>query len=211
MNRILFLTLFALTFGMNVSAQEITLPNKIDSVDFTELSAGTTSISNFEEKFMLETELEHQKLLRNIFMISFFFLFAALMFIIFFYGSKVKKINELIVTQNSRLNAVRDQLQKMIMIFDHVDRLIFITNNKGEIEWANTRARKNFTEDFLQNKISLMTKFSDENQGKLFQSINKIEPLDFTDSLYADVKNWKMIPITNPSGEFSNMVFIGIV
>ncbi len=179
-------------------------------VNFNELSTGTSSLSNFEDKFMLETELEHQKLLRNIFMISFGFLFAALMFIIFYYGSKVKKINDLIVLQNNQINAVRDQLQKIITVFDHVDRLVFITDEKGVVEWANIRARQNFTEDFLKSKISLLEKFSDENQGKLFQSINKVEVLDFKDQLYNDVKNWKMIPITNSGNEFANMVFIGI-
>ncbi len=190
-------------------AQETDSTNVQNSVNFNELSVGTSSLSNFEDKYLLETELEHQKLLRNIFMISFGFLFVALMFIIFYYGSKVKKINDLIVLQNDRINAVRDQLQKIITVFDYVDRLVFITNEKGQVEWLNTRARQNFTEDFLQSKISLMEKFSDENQGKLFQSINKIEVLDFTDNLYPDVKNWKMIPITNSGNEFANMVFIG--
>jgi len=206
----LILILSVAFFTLNIQAQEVTLPNKIDSVDFEQLSTGTASISSFEDKFMLKTELEHQKLLRNIFMISFIFLFAVLMFIIFYYGSKVKKINDLILTQNNQINSVRDQLQKMIMIFDHVDRLVFITNEKGQVEWLNIRARQNFTEDFLQNKVSLMEKFSDENQGKLFKSMNNVDVLDFTDTLYSDVKNWKMIPITNPAGEFSNMVFIGV-
>ncbi len=207
---IIFFIILFFSVSNTAIAQETDSTLTQTGVNFNELSTGTSSLSNFEDKFMLETELEHQKLLRNIFMISFGFLFAALMFIIFYYGSKVKKINDLIVLQNNQINAVRDQLQKVITVFDHVDRLVFITDDKGVVEWANIRARQNFTEDFLKSKISLLEKFSDENQGKLFQSINKVEVLDFKDQLYNDVKNWKMIPITNSGNEFANMVFIGI-
>ena len=207
---IIFFIILFFSVSNTAIAQETDSTLTQTAVNFNELSTGTSSLSNFEDKFMLETELEHQKLLRNIFMISFGFLFAALMFIIFYYGSKVKKINDLIVLQNNQINAVRDQLQKVITVFDHVDRLVFITDDKGVVEWANIRARQNFTEDFLKSKISLLEKFSDENQGKLFQSINKVEVLDFKDQLYNDVKNWKMIPITNSGNEFANMVFIGI-
>ncbi|MCF6242259.1 MAG: hypothetical protein L3J74_13045 [Bacteroidales bacterium] len=210
MIRRLFFILILFFFNSNlISAQETDSTNVQTGVNFNELSVGTSSLSNFEDKYLLETELAHQKLLRNIFMISFGFLFAALMFIIFYYGSKVKKINDLIVLQNNQINAVRDQLQKIITVFDHVDRLVFITDEKGRVEWANIRARKDFTEDFLKSRISLLEKFSDENQGKLFQSINKVEVLDFNDNLYKEVKNWKMIPITNSANEFANMVFIG--
>ena len=201
-----FLFLFSV---ISISQEKTNLQETDSIVNFNELSTG--SIRHFEDNLLQEAELEHQKLLRNIFMISFGFLFAVLMFIIFYYGSKVKKINDLIVLQNNKINAVRDQLQKMIMIFDHVDRLVFITDDKGVVEWANARARQNFTEDFLQSKVSLMEKFSDENKGKLFQAINKVEVLDFNDHLYNEVKSWKMIPITNPANEFSNMVFVGIV
>ena len=201
---------FLFLFSVISISQEKTEVQTTDTiVNFNELNTG--SISHLEDNLLQEAELEHQKLLRNIFMISFVFLFAVLMFIIFYYGSKVKKINDLIVLQNSKINAVRDQLQKMIMIFDHVDSLVFITDDKGVVEWANIRARQNFTEDFLQSKVSLMEKFSDENKGKLFQAINKVEVLDFKDALYNDVKTWKMIPVTNPANEFSNMVFVGIV
>lgn len=210
MIRILSFFVILFLFVCNTAiAQETDSTQTQTGVNFNELSVGSSSLSNFEDKFMLETELEHQKLLRNIFMISFGFLFVALMFIIFYYGSKVKKINNLIILQNNQINAVRDQLQKVITVFDHVDRLVFITDEKGVVEWANIRARQNFNEDFLKSKISLLEKFADENQGKLFQSINKIEVLDFQDPLYKEVKTWKMIPITNSGNEFANMVFIG--
>ncbi|MEN8122832.1 MAG: hypothetical protein ABFS35_21010, partial [Bacteroidota bacterium] len=81
-------------FSVVLNAQEISKPqeNK-DSTVLKDLKTRTTSsISEFQNLYSLESELEHQKLLRNIFAVSFIFLFATLMFIIFFYGSRVKKI-----------------------------------------------------------------------------------------------------------------------
>ena len=210
MSKKLIFILYLIIFTVNIQAQEISKQNKTDSVNFNELSLANSSINSFEQKYLLETELEHQKLLRNIFMISFAFLFIVLMFIILYYGSKVKKINDLIVMQNDRINAVRDQLQKIISVFDHIDRMVFITDTKGIIEWANINAREKFTEDFLRTKISLIEKFTDESQGKIFKAINKSEMINFDDQLFENVKNWKMVPISNSNNEFANMVFIGL-
>ncbi|MEN8121620.1 MAG: hypothetical protein ABFS35_14805, partial [Bacteroidota bacterium] len=156
-----------------------------------------------------ESELEHQKLLRNIFAVSFIFLFATLMFIIFFYGSRVKKINELINVQNEYMNSAKDQLQKIIAVFNYIDQLIFITDSKGVVEWTNSFALKDFKDDYENSKVSLLNKFSSENQGVVFQAINNSQVINFSDNVFENSKNWKMIPIANSKGEFSNMVFVG--
>ena len=209
----LFKWLFFIPFlfvTVNLSAQEITDPEeKNDSTNFSLLNSGKSSISEFQNTYLLESELEHQKLLRNIFAISFVFLFAALMFIIFYYGSKVKKINELIQIQNEYMNSAKDQLQKVIAVFNYIDQLIFITGSKGIIEWTNSFAMKVFEDDYEKNKISLIDKFSTENQGEIFKAINSNQTVIFDDHIFENNNNWKMIPISNSKGEFSNMVFVG--
>lgn len=198
-------------FSVVLNAQEISKPqeNK-DSTVLKDLKTRTTSsISEFQNLYSLESELEHQKLLRNIFAVSFIFLFATLMFIIFFYGSRVKKINELINVQNEYMNSAKDQLQKIIAVFNYIDQLIFITDSKGVVEWTNSFALKDFKDDYENNKVSLLNKFSSENQGVVFQAINNSQVINFSDNVFENSKNWKMIPIANSKGEFSNMVFVG--
>ncbi|RLD83333.1 MAG: hypothetical protein DRJ07_06830 [Bacteroidetes bacterium] len=206
-----YLLVIIMTFSYFVmSAQETTLSQeKKDSTVNNGLNVGNTSIVQFQNLHSLESELEHQKLLRNIFAASFIFLFASLMFIIFFYGSKVKKINELINVQNEYMNSAKDQLQKIIAVFNYIDQLVFITNSKGVVEWTNSFALKVFKDDFENNKVNLLNKFSAENQGVIFQSINNSQVTNFTDNIFESNKNWKMIPITNSKGEFSNIVFVG--
>jgi len=212
MYKFLKFSIFVLSLFLfvNINAQEIKKPqeNK-DSTIISGLNTGKTSITEFQNLYSLESELEHQKLLRNIFGISFIFLFAALMFIIFYYGSKVKKINELINVQNLYMNSTKDQLQKIIAVFNYIDQLIFITDSKGMVEWTNSFALKVFKDDYENNKISLLDKFSSENQGKVFQAINSNNTSMFKDEAFSRDNNWKMIPIANSKNEFSNMVFIG--
>lgn len=199
-----------LILSLNINAQEITTSQeKKDSIVTFGLNAGNTSISEFQNMYSLESELEHQKLLRNIFAVSFIFLFASLMFIIFFYGSKVKKINELINVQNEYMNSAKDQLQKIIAVFNYIDQLIFITDSKGVVEWTNSYALKVFKDDYENNSVSLLDKFSSENQEKVFYAINNSQVTNFIDHVFEKNKNWKMIPIANSKGEFSNMVFVG--
>jgi len=208
----LFKSLLFISFlfvSININAQETpTYKANGDSTIFPTLKTSSTSINGFQDKLMLETELEHQKLLRNIFAISFIFLFAALMFIIFFYGSKVKRINELILVQNDYMNSAKDQLQKIIGVFNHIDRFVFISSSKGIVEWTNSFALNEFKDDYEKNKVSILEKFTQENQGKIFQAINNNTRVQFIDNLYK-ATNWKVIPIANSKGEFSNMVFIG--
>ena len=199
-----------LLLSESLSAQkDTTMQVKKDSTVISGLNAGNTSISEFKNLYSLESELEHQKLLRNIFAISFIFLFVSLMFIIFFYGSRVKKINELINVQNEYMNSAKDQLQKIIAVFNDIDQFIFITNSKGVVEWTNSFALKVFKDDYENNKVNLLNKFSAENQGIIFQAINSSLTTKYTDSVFGIRNSWKMIPITNSKGEFSNMVFIG--
>lgn len=196
--------------SVNLSAQETPASkNGTDTSLLSTLKKNSSSINGFQDKLLLETELEHQKLLRNIFALSFMFLFAALMFIIFFYGSKVKKINELIIVQNDYMNSAKDQLQKIIGVFNHIDQFVFITGSKGVVEWANSYAMNEFKDDYENNKVSLLEKFSSENQGKIFRAINNNARVQFTDNLYKAASNWKVITVANSKGEFSNMVFIG--
>lgn len=207
--RLLFISI--LFVSINISAQETPSNNTIkDSTVLSNLKkSSTSSINGFQDKLMLETELEHQKLIRNIFALSFIFLFAALMFIIFFYGSKVKKINELIILQNDYMNSAKDQLQKIIAVFNYIDQFVIITGAKGVVEWANSYALNEFRDDYEKNKISFLEKFSTDSQGKIFQAINNNTRVQFSDNMYKTVSNWKAIPIANSKGEFSNLVFIG--
>ena len=201
--------LLVFSFSLVLKAQEVSkTQKKEDSITVSELNPVTNL--RLQDAYTLKSDVEHQKMLRNIFAVSFVFLLAALLFIVFFYGSRVKKINHLIVSQNAYLNSTKDQLQKIINVFNYIDQLVFITDSKGVIEWANSFALNVFNEDYENNKLSLLNKFSTENQGNIFRGINNNEACLFTDNIFEGTNDWKMIPISNSKNNFSNMVFIGV-
>jgi hypothetical protein len=163
---------------------------------------------NYNSDFMQFAEVEHQKLLRNIFGVSALFVLALLAFTMYFYGSKIKKVSNIIVMQDDVLKATKDQLIKIISVFNYIDQQVYITDSTGIVEWANNYACNYFTEKYEENKISLVQKFSSENQGMILKGINDGLQITFKDNLYAQLGQWKMIPIKNSKGDFTNMIFI---
>lgn len=174
------------------------------------LSENIDSMLNLQSDYLVNAEVEHQKLMRNIFAISFIIMMGLLVFTIIFYGRKIKKVSDIIIMQNEVLNSTKDQLIKIINIFNYIDRQVYITDAKGVIEWHNLYAANWFIQDYEKEKISLLAKFADENKGQILQGINDVKIISFIDEIFGQKATWKMIPIKNSKEEFSNMVFIGI-
>lgn len=208
MNHKLILFSFLLLLPLFMSASpELSQYQINDSIE-NALNDSINSIIDFQSDYLINTEIEHQKLMRNIFAIGFVFMLGLLVFTIIFYGNKIKKVSGIIIMQNEVLNSTKDQLIKIINIFNYIDQQVYITDTKGNIEWHNTFASNWFTQDYEKEKVSLLNKFSTENQGIIFQGINEIKTISFEDPLYAPKGKWKMIPIKNSKDEFSNMVFL---
>jgi len=210
MKKILLLLIVAqLSFSNSIfSAPELIKIQQIDSLS-PNLNDSISSMMDFQSDYLTNAEIEHQKLMRNIFVVGFILMLGLLIFTILFYGSKIKKVSGIILLQNEAVNSSKDQLIKIINIFNYIDQHIYITDSKGNIEWLNTYATKWFTDDFEKTKISFLNKLKTENQGIVFQGINEDKPIFFKDNLFEKELEWKMIPIKNSKGEFSNIVFVG--
>jgi hypothetical protein len=208
MNKILllFLAIFAISISVAAYPAQIISANN-DSINFS-INDSVSSIFDLRSDYLVNSEVEHQKMLRNIFMAGFVLILGLLLFTIFFYGSKIKKVSEVILLQNDAVNSVKDQLVKIIGVFNYIDIFVFITDSKGNIEWLNSYSKSYFTEDIEKSKINLITRFKPENQGVVFNGINTEKMVDFNETAFGVQKTWKMIPIKNSKGEFSNMIFL---
>jgi transcriptional regulator with PAS, ATPase and Fis domain len=199
--------LIAISSFIETKATTNLSPNQFpDSVS----KLSTDSISSFagiNNSYLQFAELEHQKLLRNIFAAGFFLTLILLIFNMFFYGNKIKKVTGIILLQDEALKSTKDQLIKVINIFNHLDHQVYITDNNGNIEWMNSQAMNYFKEDYIEKKIKLTTRFKPENQQIIANGIQEQQRVDYKDDLFPK-DLWKMIPLKNSKGEFSNMVFI---
>ncbi len=174
------------------------------------INDNSKSLENIQSEYFNNTEIEHQKLIRNIFAIGFIILFITLIFIIIFYGNKIKKVNELIAKQNIIVNSSKDQLVKIISVFNHLDQLVFITNKGGTIEWANDFSIPFLKQDYLTEKINLLRKFSDKNRLSINDNIVKNEIYTTYDNVFSEKAQWKIIPINNANNQFANLIFLCI-
>jgi hypothetical protein len=210
MNKLILVLLFAVSSYCN-TLQAKPQPSQFQHIDSMKktLNDSIGSMADFHSDFLASSEIDHQKLLRNIFIVAFVMMLGLLIFTILFYGGKIKKVSNIIVLQNEAVNSSKDQLIKVINIFNYIDEQVYITDSKGNVEWLNSFATKWFTEDIEKSKISLLSKYKTENQGFVFQGINEDKPVSFIDNLFGKELEWKMIPIKNSKGEFSNMVFVG--
>lgn len=182
-------------------------PNQVpDSVSNSTIDS-IGSFAEYNNSYLQFAELEHQKLLRNIFAAGFFLTLILLIFNMLFYGNKIKKVTGIILLQDEALKSTKDQLIKIINIYNHLNQQVYITDSKGNIEWINSQAMKYFKEDYIEKKINLTTRFKPENQQIIANGIQEEQRVDYKDDLFPK-DLWKMIPIKNSKGEFSNMVFI---
>ena len=206
--RVLFTCLFLSVAICLVASPQAFKYQQIDTVQQA-LSANLDSMLNHQSNYLTNAEVEHQKLLRNIFAISFVVMMALLVFTTVFYGRKIKKVSGIIMMQSEVLNSTKDQLVKIINIFNYIDRQVYITDAKGNIEWHNVFAANWFVQDYEKERISLISKFADENKGQILQGINDVKIISFDDEIFGQKATWKMIPVKNSKDEFANMVFIG--
>jgi c-di-AMP phosphodiesterase-like protein len=211
MNRLVFFLLIAFLGHSNTSFASIT-QFQVQNNDTIQqgMNDSISSLMSFQSDFISNNEIEHQKLLRNIFIAGFLLILGLLIFTILFYGGKIKKVSKIILLQNDSVQSVKDQLVKMINIFNYIDAYIIITDSKGNIEWINSYTSKEFSDDYHSLKLNLINKFKTESQGLVFQGINSDKAVLFSDNLFGNDNQWKMIPIKNSKGEFSNMVFVAI-
>jgi transcriptional regulator with PAS, ATPase and Fis domain len=209
MNLRVFVLIAFLAVSSMLTATPEVVQYQLNDTTKTIFSDSLSSMMDFQSEYTSNVEIEHQKLLRNIFAFGFLFMLALMIFTIIFYGRKIKKVSAIIVMQNEVLNSTKDQLIKIINIFNYVDEQVYITDAKGNVEWHNSFSSTWFTENYEKEKINFLNKFTTENQGHIFQGINKLESVSFEDNLYQQQSKWKMVPIKNSKDEFSNMVFVG--
>jgi hypothetical protein len=209
MNYRVLITLFFLSVLVTTNALSQSVNYRQNDSIKQSLSNNIDSMLNDQSDYLTNNEVEHQKLLRNIFAVSFVVMMALLVFTTVFYGRKIRKVSSVILMQNEVLNSTKDQLVKIINIFNYIDRQVYITDAKGNIEWHNLHASNWFVQDYEKEKISLISKFADENKGQILQGINDVKIVSFDDEIFGQKASWKMVPVKNSKDEFANMVFVG--
>jgi len=121
-----------------IFAQNDSLNNSIgDPIIDSEYNLNFEDTVGLDDIMMYKTQLQAQKLYKNIFLISFVFMLVFIGFLFFIYYSKIKEVLKIISIQEKELILKNFEVKKLGMILNNTEDSVSITNKEGNIIWNN--------------------------------------------------------------------------
>ena len=186
MKKIIFLFLTAISISFGLKAQD-TLNTAIpDTIVNTYTQATTTDsvdMSDWDQKFMLQTEIQTQKLYKNLFLIGFIFMTMLSILLFYINNIKIKQIMNLIKIQERQIDIKSFEIEKLSIILHHTNEGVAITDDKGKIMWNNDSFKKihGFTEEDLQSEDFNIFEYDNENIKQLIDKLkNQRQAVQFS-------------------------------
>lgn len=207
---ILFSFIFSKSFSQNDSSNTIfSIPDSIanKSIDYDE---------NLNDLFAYETQIQTQKLLKNLFLIGFIFMTIIVIFLFYINNTKIKQVVRLVKKQEYDIVLKKFEVEKLSIILNNTVDAIVIIDDINNILWNN----QSFYELYEISKEEVINKNIDffSNEDNKIQELldkTKIEkkPIQYTFSFKS--KNDRIIyiqrrilPITDSKSEIKNFAII---
>ncbi len=193
-------TLSQITQGVGISGDSL--------IDFNALKQSST-----DEIFMLKTELQTQKFLKNIFLVGLIMMSIILILILFIYYSKVKGVINIIEKSEKEIEIRQLQIDKLSLIINNTNDAISIAQADGQIIWANKSFEKIFGFNPEQKKVNIFDSQDPDIQKMLEKCRTEHVPVQFTAQMTNEngEKIWvqrKIIPFVNEKNEIINFAII---
>ncbi len=187
MKKLIFLIFTAISISFSLKAQHDTINTAIpDSVVnmYTQTTTGdTVDMSDWDQKFMLQTEIQTQKLYKNLFLIGFVFMTMLSILLFYINNVKIKQIMNLIKIQERQIDIKSFEIEKLSIILHHTNEGIAITDDKGKIMWNNESFKKihGFGDEDIQEKDLKIFEYDNENINQLIEKLkNKRQAVQFS-------------------------------
>lgn len=207
---ILLSFIFSKSFSQNDSSNTIfSIPDSIanKSIDYDE---------NLNDLFAYETQIQTQKLLKNLFLIGFIFMTVIVIFLFYINNTKIKQVVRLVKKQEYDIVLKKFEVEKLSIILNNTVDAIVIIDDINNILWNN----QSFYELYEISKEEVINKNIDffSNEDNKIQELldkTKIEkkPIQYTFSFKS--KNDRIIyiqrrilPITDSKSEIKNFAII---
>ncbi len=220
MKKITLLILFAL-ISLNITAQspsdtniDINFPIP-DSV--TQVLAQPLDVDNhINDLIIVNSKLQSQKLLKNLFLAGFIFMAIMVIFLFYINNVKIKQILELVKIQEQQVNAKNFEIDKLSIILNNTMDGIAIIDKDNKVLWNNTAFLQIYGYEKDEIKDVKIDFFSSENtdiQELINKAKNEKKPVQFT----FDIKNKnndtifiqrRIIPITDSENKIENFAII---
>ncbi len=169
--------------------------------------------SSLDETFMLKTELQTQKFLKNIFLVAFIFMTFMLILLFFIAYTKLKQIIKILKDSEREIQIRQLQIDKLSLILNNTSDAVSIADENGKIIWAN----KSFEKIFGFNPEEKETNIFETKDPNIKSMLDKCKkekiPVQFTAQMTNEKgeKIWiqrKIIPFVNEKQEILNFTVI---
>ncbi len=216
----LVVLLFAFTFShaqtgslqtSDSIGQEVTQGVGIQADSLVDITA--MKQSSADEIFLLKTQLQTQKFLKNIFLVGLILLSLILFLLLFIYYSKVRGVVKIIEKSEKEIEIRQLQIDKLSLIINNTNDAISIAQADGKIIWANKSFEKIFGFNPENKDVNIFDTPDKDIQKMLEKCRTDHQPVQFTAQMVNDKgeKIWiqrKIIPFVNEKNEVINFAII---
>ncbi|MBN2664439.1 MAG: PAS domain-containing protein [Bacteroidales bacterium] len=170
----------------------------------------------YNDNFLIQTQLQSQKLLKNLFLIGFIFMTFVVIFLFYINNVKIKEVLAMVKIQERQIDLKKFEIEKMSVILNNTIDAICIIDTQNKILWNNSSfiSLYGYEKEELENKkIDFFTSENTNIQELLENAKNNKKPVQFT----FDFKNKleqtifvqrRIIPISNQDNSTENFAII---
>ncbi len=214
--KIILVGLFIL-FSTNIKGQTDTSVDVLPTPDSSIINYDNQNESSeFEEILEYKTQIQSQKVMKNLFFAGFLFMTFMVVAVFYVYKNKIKEFFEALQKQQREIDIRQFEVEKLSWIVNNTVDAITIIDNKNEILWYNNSFLflYNYSEEEMKIKKIDFFDFKDTEIQELIAKCKKeIKPIEFTfehknKNAHTTYIQRRVIPLTNKDAEIINYAII---
>ncbi|MBN2892425.1 MAG: PAS domain-containing protein [Bacteroidales bacterium] len=217
-SKFLLLVLF-LAFSLTIFGQNDTLDNTVYPIPdsfINNININPPNTIDFDEAFLYKTQVQTQKLLKNLFLGGFIFMTLVVIFLFYVNQTKIKQVLGLLKIQEREIKIRRFEVEKLSSILNNTMDAVVIIDKDQKLLWNNSSFLSVYgytNEELKTNKVDFFY-FENEEISSLIEKCKKeIKPIEFTfehknkENLKINIQR-RIIPITDQHSDDVNYAII---
>jgi len=213
---LIFISVSLLNYAQTDSITSIIPNNTIDSQINAINNPLKNDTPNFDSLMEYESNIQTQRLLKNLFLIGFIFMSLLSIFLFYINNVKIKQIVNMVKIQDRQIDIKNFEVEKLSIILHQTNDGIAIVDDTSNINWFNNSFLKiyGYTEQEIENeKIDFFRSENEDIQNLLDKVKTEKKPVQFTfefkdkkgDTLYIQRK---VLPFSDDKSQVTNYAFI---
>lgn len=218
MKRTLIIFLFII-ISTNIFAQKDTIKDNTYPIpdSLVQNSANNNTLTpQINDNFIFDTQLQTQKLQKNLFLAGFIFMTFVVIFLFYVNNTKIKQVLEMVKVQERQMEIKGFEIEKLSVILNNTIDGIAIIDDHNNILWNNTSLLElyGYSDDDIRNKtIDFLSSKNEDIQVLINKTKEQKKPVQFTFEFINKAGNTiyiqrRIIPLTDQKNNIDNFAVI---